>query len=116
MKKLNIILLVIIASAGLSFAEDVKIDYNDHGKRDPFWSLVGESGTLLNFDNEYSLSDLNIEGIMMGKDGQNMAIVGGKIIKKGDMLGQYFVEDITKDKVVLSTAGKTYEVQMNKGE
>ncbi|MBF0478675.1 MAG: hypothetical protein HQL26_04260 [Candidatus Omnitrophica bacterium] len=116
MKKKSLFLLFVVMMSAVAYAAEPALDYNDHNKRDPFWSLVSTSGTILNFDTEYSLSELNIEGIIMGKAGDNMAIIGGKIVKKGELLGQYMVVEIQTDKVILSAGGKISEVKMNKGE
>lgn len=90
--------------------------YDDHGKRDPLWPLVGPAGNILNYDKEFQATDLKIEGIISGVNGQNLAIINGQIIKQGDRLGPLTVAQIGIDSVVLTQGEKKFELKLNKEE
>src|SRR3989338_2328858 len=101
MKRLQIawmscLLVLGTALFGAWAGQDVFV-YDDHGKRDPLWPLVGPAGNILNYDKEFQATDLKIEGIISGVNGQNLAIINGQIVKKGDQLGPLVVARIGKD-------------------
>ena len=43
--------------------------YDDHGMRDPFWPLVSSSGTIINYGQDVSVSDMILEGIVSNGQG-----------------------------------------------
>lgn len=90
--------------------------YDDHGKRDPIWPLVSSTGNIINYDKEFQASDLKIEGIMLGVSGQNLAVINGQIVKKGDLLGSLAVTEIGKNMVILKQGEQTFELKLNKEE
>lgn len=90
--------------------------YDDHGKRDPIWPLVSSAGNIINYDKEFQASDLKIEGILVGVNGQNLAIINGQIIKKGDLLGSLVVTGIGKNIVTFKQGEKEFELKLNKEE
>ena len=73
--------------------------YNDHGKRDPFMPLVSSDGIVVAYDQDLSVNDLTLEGIVADVSGRNVAIVNGKIVKAHDQIGPYVVDIITFDHV-----------------
>src|ERR1700691_403318 len=73
--------------------------YNDHGKRDPFVPLVSSSGMVVTYDEDLSVNDLVLEGIVSDASGDNVAIVNGKMVKAHDQVGPYVVEVIAEDHV-----------------
>lgn len=90
--------------------------YDDHGKRDPLWPLVSSTGNIVNYDKEFQASDLKIEGIILGVNGQNLAIINGQVVKKGDQLGSLAVEEIGKNMVILKQGEQKFELKLNKEE
>ena len=90
--------------------------YDDHGKRDPLWPLVSSAGNIINYDKEFQASDLKIEGIMLGVNGQNLAIINGQIVRKGDLLGAFAVAEIWENIVILKQGEQTFELKLNKEE
>jgi hypothetical protein len=90
--------------------------YDDHGKRDPVWPLVSPVGNIINYDKEFQASDLKIEGIMLGVNGQNLTIINGQIVKEGDLLGSLMVEAIGKNTVTLKQGEQKFELKLNKEE
>ena len=90
--------------------------YDDHGKRDPLWPLVSSAGNIINYDKEFQASDLKIEGIMLGVNGQNLAIINGQTVRKGDLLGAFAVAEIWENIVILKQGEQTFELKLNKEE
>ena len=74
-------LMVIISSGIVAALEKETFVYDDDGRRDPFWQLVSPSGVILNYETDFLITDLALEGIMAGKDGKNFAIINGRILK-----------------------------------
>lgn len=111
-----ICLLILSPVLFYAWAEQKIFVYNDQGKRDPLWPLVSPAGNVVNYDKEFQATDLKIEGIISGKGGQNLAIINGQIVKKGDLLGSLMVSDIRKDFVVLTQGEQRFELKLNKEE
>lgn len=89
--------------------------YNDNGKRDPFWQLVGPGGSINNYENDLLLADLALQGIMSGASG-NIAMINGKIVRAEDKIGQFLVKEITDDWVVLEKGQKVFKLKLKKEE
>jgi hypothetical protein len=90
--------------------------YDSHGKRDPLWPLVGPAGNILNYDSDLALSDLALEGIMSDGKGNNVAIVNGKVVNKGDPIGEYKIVDISVDTVTMKKGDQKFEIKLKKKE
>ena len=90
--------------------------YQDHGKKDPFWPLVNSTGNIINYDFELSVMDMVLEGIMSDKNGIAVAIVNGRLIKKGDKLGEFIVDSIEKNSVIFSKGEEKFELKLKKKE
>ena len=89
-------------------------EYDDHDKRDPFWNLVLTGGSIENYETDFLVSDLNLEGIVAGSDGGNVAIINGRIVKAGDTVGNFVVKEIKKDSVVLNNDQEKFELRLKK--
>ena len=110
------VFLVLMVYNGVAAEEKEAFEYDDHNRRDPFWRLVSPSGTILNYETDFLITDLALEGIMAGKDGKNFAIVNGRILKATDIIGQFVVERIYDDRIVLKKGRKKFELKLKKGE
>ena len=77
--------------------------------------MKSERGSI-NYDKEFQASDLKIEGIILGVNGQNLAIINGQIVQKGDQLGSLAVEEIGKNMVILKQGEQKFELKLNKEE
>jgi hypothetical protein len=108
------IFLAISLSAQEEQGETYK--YNDNGKRDPFWSLVTSGGVVVNYDKDFTISDLTLDGVILGKKSSDMAIISGKIVREGDLLGQYSIFEINKNFVLLQQDGQEFRLNLKKGE
>jgi hypothetical protein len=91
-------LVVIFLSANSLYAQENFV-YDDHGKRDPFVPLVSSSGMVVTYDEDLSVNDLVLEGIVADASGNNAAIVNGKVVKAHDQIGPYVVDVIAIDHV-----------------
>lgn len=89
--------LLINLTFGLAFAENIQ--YDSGAKRDPMIPLIGPDGLI---SQKGVRSDLNIEGIIVDKGGDSVAIINGEVYKAGDRIGEAVVVQILKDRVLLS--------------
>ena len=89
--------------------------YNDHEKRDPFWPLVSPSGTILSYDKDLLISEINLEGIMANSQGHNIAILNGTVLKEGDHIGLFEISTITKTQVILKKGQEEAVLDLKKG-
>ena len=90
--------------------------YQDHGKRDPFWPLVSSTGNVNNYDTDLSVTDMVLEGIMFSANGEAAAIANGKVVKKGEHIGELTVESIGKNLVVFFKGEEKFELKLKKKE
>lgn len=90
--------------------------YEDHGKRDPFWPLVSSAGNIVNYETEFQVTDLKLEGIISAGEGQNLAIINGRIVQTNDPLGPFTVMGIGSDSVTLGKDQQTFELRLKKEE
>ena len=124
-KKLNVANFLIRGIAVLAVVVSVSVAdaqkqepfvYDDRGKRDPLWQLVSPSGVILNYETDFLITDLSLEGIMAGKDGKNYAIINGRILKAKDTIGQFVVEQIDDNRIVLKKGKQKFELKLTKDE
>jgi len=108
--------LVLITCNMVIALEKEPFIYDDQGRRDPFWRLVSPGGVILNYETDFLITDLALEGIMAGKDGENYAIINGRILKATDAIGQFIVERIDDDRIVLKKGRKKFELKLKKEE
>lgn len=90
--------------------------YNDHDKRDPFWSLLGNRGTILNFDKDIYASDMVLEGVLLEPTGDSVAIINGNIVKIGDKVGFFIVKEIQVNMVILEKGQEMITLKLKKEE
>jgi hypothetical protein len=114
-------LMLTVTVAGDSYAQNTSTAkqsfiYQDHGKKDPFWPLISSTGNIINYDTDLSVTDMALEGIMLGANGNAVAIVNGKVVKKGDKMGDFIVDSIDKDFVVFSKGEEKFELRLKKKE
>jgi hypothetical protein len=89
--------------------------YDDHGKRDPFVPLVSSSGMVVTYDEDLSVTDLVLEGIVSDASGNNAAIVNGKVVKAHDVIGPYVVDIIAKDHVEFLKGSERFILKLKRG-
>ncbi|MBI3601706.1 MAG: hypothetical protein HY209_02270 [Candidatus Omnitrophica bacterium] len=114
MKKLLWCLCLVMATA--VYADEKAFVYNEHGKHDPFWPLVSPSGTRITYDDEVlTATDMMLEGIVTDSQGNNVAIINGKIVKAKDQIGSYAIETIANDHVDLVKGQERLTLKLKKG-
>lgn len=98
-----------------SFAQD-EFTYDSKGKRNPFIPLVTSTGKLLKLDTEESSIGLLLEGIIYDDRGLSYAIVNGEVVKIGDIINDYQVLKIEKNKIIFIKEGEPLELELKKEE
>lgn len=116
MKKHLLILFIVFSLSLASLATADNFVYDGKNARDPFWPLVSSEGVLITYDTEFVISDLNLEGIMFSTKEQSVAIIDGKVLRVNDKMGDYSIDQIQPDKVILKKADQTFELKLKKGE
>ena len=91
-----LLFVLILVSATCVYAQEAFV-YNDHGKRDPFMPLVSSDGLIVTYDEDLSVNDLALEGVVADSSGNNAAIINGKIVKVHDQIGPYIIDVIAVD-------------------
>lgn len=112
---------VLIIAAWLSSpfivkAEEAAFVYDDQGKQDPFLRLVGSTGAIVNFDGELLISDMALEGIIAGENGDSVAVINGIIVKTDDQLGPYSVKKVGADEVILQKDQERFVLKLRREE
>ena len=103
--------LFAVSSAG---AQEETFRYDDQGNRDPLWTLVSPNGTIINYNKEFLITDMVLEGIMAEGVGENIAIINGTIVKVNDKMGMFVIKHIYIDKVILTYNNKKYILELQK--
>jgi Tfp pilus assembly protein PilP len=109
-----IIFLAFLLSCDILVADEAFV-YKDHGLRDPFWPLVSQGGAIVNYDTNFMVSEMTLEGIVSDGEG-GVAIINGNIVEQGKKIGLYTVQEIRKDRVILLKDGATSILQIKKEE
>ena len=107
--------LFCIVTATTLYADEKLFVYDDHGKHDPFWPMVSPSGTLITFDEDLTAADMTLEGIVADAKGNNLAIINGRIVKKGDEIGSYTIEAVGHKLVDLSKGQEHLTLKLKNG-
>ncbi len=116
MKIFSALILALMVTATAMAQEEALFVYDDGGKRDPLWPLVNSNGVILNYESEFLITDLALEGIMAGAQGENLAIINGRILRTGDAIGQFVVGGIDEDSIILKKGKQKFELKLKKGE
>jgi len=108
-------LAVCVFPAVFASADGGTFVYDDHGRRDPFLPQVSATGTVIASEADLMPGDMVLEGIVADAQGHNVAVVNGKIVKTGDMIGPYAVAAVRLDNVELVKDGQHSIVRLKKG-
>ena len=115
MKKFLAIAIFLVIT-NIATAENSGFIYNDSGRRDPFWPLVSASGAPISYGSDFLVTDLVLEGIMADPDGNNFAVVNGRVTRVNDHLGEYIVTTVTQNSVILLKGEQKFELKLKKEE
>jgi len=109
------IFVIIFFSVNSVYAQDNFV-YDDHGKRDPFVPLVSSAGLVVTYDEDLSVNDLVLEGIVAdATSNNNFAIVNGKVVRPHDHIGPYVVDRIAADHVEFLKGTERFILKIKKG-
>jgi len=113
-----------IAAAGLFDSKSAKektepqeaepFVYNAQGRRDPFWPLVTPSGAIITHEQDLTITDLILEGILTESETHNIAIINGRILNKEDTIGCFVIKEITPDTVILQKGKQIFTLKLKK--
>lgn len=112
--RIKILAFIVMLALFIPFQAKAEfLQYETHGKRDPFAPLVGaEKPTMAKLADVTSVEDIRLEGIVSGARGEMAAMMNGEIVKKNDKFGDITVKSITKTAVVLSVGGKEHQLKL----
>ena len=96
--------------------EENEFIYNDHGKRDPFWTLLGRRGTIITYDKDIHATDMILEGVMIEPSGDSIAIINSNIVKVGDKVGLFIIKEIQVNTVILEKGQEIVTLKLKKEE
>lgn len=88
-----------VGAQGIGESEEVS--YKRKG-RDPFSPLITENGQLIQGFDESGL-DLYLEGIIWDPQGDSIVMISGRILRKGDVIGDYEISRIEQEGVTLQS-------------
>ena len=115
MRKSVVLLYICIVPAVFGFADGGAFVYDDHGRRDPFVPQVSAAGTVITYEADLTAGDMVLEGIVADAHGNNVAVINGKIVKQGDMIGLFEVAAVRPNDVELVKDGQRFTVKLKKG-
>ncbi len=100
----------------IAYADDSKpFIYNEKGKKDPFVPIVAANGTLISPDVVKPVTIIVLEGVITDSDGNNLAILNGKVVKVGDLISSYTVASISFNQVELVKGDEHLVIKIKKG-
>lgn len=110
-----IFLIAIAVQPALLCSESLKYDPNN--KRDPFRPLVDKEGNILPEVRPVTATvELNLEGIVWSGKGDSYAVLGGSVVRAGDLLGDYKVKAIEKSRVILERGNEESVINLRSEE
>lgn len=98
----------------LILASEETFTYNSRNKRDPLIPLVSESGVYapgLEMSVE-SVADISLEGTMLDKSGNSLAIINGQILKTGGQIGVFKIIKIEAARIIISSGEREYIINL----
>ncbi len=111
-----VLMLTLMTITAATAQESELFVYDDGGRRDPLWPLVNSNGAILNYESEFLITDLALEGIMAGAQGENLAIINGRVLRANDSIGQFVVGNIAEDSIILRKGKQKFKLKLKKGE
>ena len=121
-------IIVVVAVVALYLVSGPSFGYEARGKRDPFVPLIGlakekskekskEKGKdvgPVRLAEVGSVNDILLEGVAIGAQGKNVAILNGQMVKENDEIGVLRIIKISRNAVELSIDGKVYTLSLRK--
>jgi hypothetical protein len=120
MKRLSLFLLVtgiLAVSVVVQPEGEESFIYDDAGRRDPFYPLVGNDGRILApRDTNAKVKDLQLEGILWDAGGNSLAIINQQILSAGESIGAFEIIEIRRNEVVISSGNKQAILKLSEEE
>lgn len=95
--------------------DTAQFKYDDKGRRDPFWKLISSTGTIVTYETDLMVTDLELQGIMSGASG-NIAMINGKVVREKEKIGQFVIDEITDNWVLLKKNQQVFKLRLKKEE
>jgi len=111
-----IIVIFIVCLFSFVYAASGEFIYDSKGKRNPFVPLVTPDGKLLKLDDGENSTGIALEGIIYDEKGVSYAIVNQDVVKVSDVVGEYQVLKIEKNRVIFVKDGEPLEIELKKEE
>lgn len=109
-------LLIVIAVSAYAI-ENENLGYDSKNRRDPFRPLVDREGNILPEVRPAAANvELNLEGIVWSGKGDSYAIISGSVVGVGDLLGDYKVKAIEKNRVIMGRGGEESVINLRSEE
>ncbi len=100
----------------VSYGNEEPFVYQKSG-RDPFWPWVTKDGKFIQGEGEFGgFEDVVLQGIIWDPKGGSMAMMNGRILRKGDRIGRFEVISIDQEEVTLQAGEKQYTLRLVKPE
>jgi len=115
MRTFIFVLSICIVPAVVASTDGGAFVYDDHGRRDPFLPQVSAAGTVITYEADLTAGDMVLEGIVTDAHGNNVAVINGKIVKQGDMIGLFAVAAVRPNDVELVKDDQRFTVKLKKG-
>lgn len=109
------VLAVCVSPAVFAATDGGAFVYDDHSRRDPFLPQVSAVGTVVTYEADLTAGDMVLEGIVADAQGNNMAVINGKIVRQGDRIGLFAVAAVRPEDVELVKDGQRFTVKLKKG-
>ena len=109
------ILIFLLLTSSSAFGQiEQSFNYEDKGRRDPFLSLVDKNGNyLLETELVYSSSELQLSGILWDPQGKSSALINNQVVKVGESIFGFVINDITKESVVVSKDNQEFILRVS---
>ena len=105
--------IFLISSVSFAFGQEEIPAYEDKGKRDPFLPLVDKNGQyLLDEDIAYSFGELSLSGILWDPQGKSTCLINNQIVKIGEVICGFKIDNITKDSVIISKGSQEFILRL----
>lgn len=88
--------------------------YTVNNPREPFMPLVSPDGTLVNFEPQSDILDIQLEGIIFDPSGKSFAVINGNVLAENDSVGNFILKEIKKDRIILQNGENTHIIELIK--
>lgn len=97
--------------ATASYGQDDVNDftYASKGKRDPFIPLPY---VVSKASGPASLDEFRLEGIIYDPSKDSLAVINGKVLRQGENVGPYTIQEIRKNSVSLRKGGEIFTLRL----